>query len=418
MGDRPLELITASRLKDARACIRLHYYRYVALRRPRVVPRALAFGIVLHSGLAGWWRAIRDGYDPLTMAIADITLSFGDLVGASLDQADLDEMHLSIIEELMIGYHARWREGAADYDVLHVEERFEGPLVNPATGRRSQSYQQGGKLDLVLRRRSTRRVWLVEHKSSSENITPGSTYWNKLKMDPQISLYYAGARALTGEDPEGCLYDVISKPTMRLLRATPEADRKFTQGKKCKVCDGRGGIPKVGADAKAHGSVVDVSVTETLIPCMACESSGWVERPRLYANQRAEDETMADFRVRLAADIAEHPDEYYARGEVVRVGNELAESAADVWMQARLIHEARIGGRYPRNPDACFRMGGECPYWGVCTGSADLADEIKFRDSSKHEELEPEKTVEQRLSGFDPGEDMPSPSGPEREGSE
>jgi hypothetical protein len=39
-------------------------------------------------------------------------------------------------------------------------------------------------------------VLVVEHKTSSEDVTPGSFYWSRLRMDGQVSVYFDGARAL------------------------------------------------------------------------------------------------------------------------------------------------------------------------------------------------------------------------------
>jgi hypothetical protein len=68
-------------------------------------------------------------------------------------------------------------------------------LINPATGRASQTRQLGGKLDVLVRDQDSRAL-IIEHKTSSEDLGPGSDYWRRLRMDPQISTYFVGARAL------------------------------------------------------------------------------------------------------------------------------------------------------------------------------------------------------------------------------
>ena len=173
---------------------------------------------------------------------------------------------------------------------------------------------------------------VVEHKTTSADITPGSPYWRRLALDAQVSLYLGGAGAL--------LYDVIKKPSLRPLRATPVEARRYT---------------KAGT---------------------------------LYAAQREHDETPDAYEARLLADIAQHPDAYYQRGTVVRTEEEAREAGRDVWMAARMIRESRYLDAWPRNPSACDAYGRTCDYWPVCSGTASLDDDVLYRDAgAQHEEL-------------------------------
>jgi hypothetical protein len=47
-------------------------------------------------------------------------------------------------------------------------------------------------------------------------------------MDGQVSTYFDGAASL-GLDVAGCIYDVIGKPGIRPLQATPVEARKYTK---------------------------------------------------------------------------------------------------------------------------------------------------------------------------------------------
>ena len=173
---------------------------------------------------------------------------------------------------------------------------------------------------------------VVEHKTTSADITPGSPYWRRLALDAQVSLYLGGAGSL--------LYDVIKKPSLRPLRATPVEARRYT---------------KAGT---------------------------------LYAAQREADETPDAYEARLLADIAQHPDAYYQRGTVVRTEEEAQEAGRDVWMTARMIRESRYLDAWPRNPSACDAYGRTCDYWPVCSGTASIDDDVLYRDAgAQHEEL-------------------------------
>lgn len=291
------------------------------------------------------------GYRPTAIAAP---LAFGKLIHAALEAwSDVDpEMRLAealsaisksdaepidkvIADELMRGYDARWLGVNIGY--IADEATFETALTNPVSGRDSRTWRLAGKLDKVVSRADG--VWIMEHKTSGQSIEPGSVYWQKLQLDTQISTYLVGANALK-YNPLGCIYDVIGKPRIRPYKATPIEDRKYT---------------KAGA---------------------------------LYANQRAEDESIEDFRARLRADIADKPDRYYQRGEVFRTEEENREAACDLWQIAHNIRDCQLSGTWPRNPDNCWKYERACDYWPVCVGECSIEDPIRYRKSeTPHEEL-------------------------------
>lgn len=324
-------LLTASRLRAARACQRLHHIEYSLRYRPAVDADALRFGTLLHKALEAWWLASNNRLDAALVAIAANEADPFDRVRA---------------EELMRGYDIRW--GSEPYQTVLVEAQFEMDLVNPSTGRPSQTWKLGGKVDGVVIDGQGRKL-LIEHKTASGDISPGSEYWRRLRMDLQVSVYFAGARAL-GHDVEACVYDVIGKPGQKPLKATLPESRKF----------------------KKDGT--------------------------LYAGQRETDETPEEFRLRYREAIAENPNAYYQRGEVVRLDSEMADAMFDIWQTARQVREAELAGRAPRNPDACVRFGRTCPYFDVCSGEASLDDTARFRKSQKHPELSPEVLPKEQVA--------------------
>lgn len=331
---RHLPLLTVSQMKSFRSCHRKHHFAYNLGVRPVERPLPLRFGTLVHRALEAWWlpsgatAAVPAGDARLAAALA--------VLAAAVDEDPFDVLRA---EELMRGYHLRWIDDADAYETIAVEQQFRAPLVNPETGAPSRTFELGGKSDVIVRERRSSRMLLVEHKTSTEDIGPGSEYWRRLTLDGQVSTYLVGARAL-GYPVEGCLYDVLARPRMQQLKATPEDARKYT---------------KAGT---------------------------------LYANQRAEDETPDDFRARLRGRIAEAPDDFYQRGIIVRLEDEERDAAFDTWQTARLIREAQLAGRHPRNPDSCTQWGRTCAYFDVCTGAASLDDASRFRHVERvHEEL-------------------------------
>lgn len=337
MNASALALLTQSRLASARACQRLHHLKYELGYRAIVELGGRKFGTLVHKGLEALWRARMakaSAEDALNAALAAV-------------QGEADPFERVKAEVLLAGYSARWPD--TDYEVLAVEAQFTSELRNPATGAASRTWVLAGKIDVVVREIATGRVLIVEHKTSSEDITPGSFYWRRLRMDNQISTYFAGATAL-GYDPAACLYDVIGKPGIRPAKATPVEARKYTKPTK-------------------------------------------TEPSRLYKDQRENDETPDEYRARLTDAVAAEPDRYFARGEVVRLDGEMDDALTDIWDTAKQIQEAKIAGRNPRNPSACMAYGRACDFFEHCSGTAALDDPALFtRSDNVHPELAQETT--------------------------
>lgn len=366
-----MEILTNSRAKAFRRCARLEQISYQQGYRPRETAEALRFGDLVHVGLEAWWR----------------TEGEGRLVAAFLAVAarEADDFARAQVEELLRGYHFRWAdEGIVPVAFLDgtvgVEVEFRAPLVNPETGAPSRTYELGGKLD-VLAHDADGRVVIVEHKTSSENITTGSAYWQKLRMDSQVSTYFTGAEAL-GHPADACLYDVIGKPHIEPAKATPMEARKYTlpKFKACPACAKKGGIES--APHTIEGVTCEAD-PETGKRRLMTDPGG-----RLYAAMRDRDETPDEYRERLRADIAERPEAYYQRGEVVRLERDLHEYQLDTWQTAQTMRDYRRLQIAPRNPDACAQFGRLCSFFDVCTGAASLDDAQRFeRLDHVHPEL-------------------------------
>ena len=315
-----LRVITNSELSTFRRCQREHHLAYQLGYRAIEDAEALRFGTAIHLGLESWWKA-----EGIVVAIARAT------------EHAADEFEAARLRVLLRGYAARWVAPLPDVEGVEVE--FRAPLLNPETGAPSRTYALGGKIDVLLKH------GLVEHKTTALEIGPGSTYWRKLALNAQVSTYYTGARSL-GIEVDHCLYDVIRKPTIRPLKATPEEARKYTK-------DGR-----------------------------------------LYATQRAEDETPEAYEERLTEEVAKDPDKYFQRGTVVRLEAEERDAQLDTWQLTRLMRESELAGRHPRNTDACERYAKMCPFFDVCSGVASLDDPSRFtRVENVHQELSAESAA-------------------------
>ena len=325
-----LSVLSNSAIACYRSCPRKFKYRYVKLRRTRRVTEALRFGSFFHCGLNAWWGTDGPAEEKLCAALIAMRKR------AEERPDDADPYDLVKAEELILGYTARW--GNEDYETVAVEKQFDVPLVNPESGRPSKTYRVQGAIDVVARRNG--KLFQVEHKTTSSDITPGADYWRKVSaLDPQVSTYLSAARA-AGYELDSCVYDVVRKVGLRPGKATPEESRKYTK-------DGF-----------------------------------------LYKTQRAEDETPEEFRERVRATIAESPEKYYARGPIVRLEQDEKEHAGDIWQTAAMIRLSENSGHFPRNPGACEQFHTMCEFFDVCSGVASIDDDNRFRTAERaHEEL-------------------------------
>lgn len=316
-----MELLTASRLRSYRQCPRQHYHAYVQSIREIHQSPALEFGTAIHKALEVWWKN-PDCENRLELALDTLP--------------ELEPFALARAAAMVVGYDTFW--GDAGFAALEVEKEFRFPLLNPESGKMSRTWEMAGKIDAIVRGPDG-RVWVLEHKTTSEDASVGSVYRQRLTIDGQVSQYVLGALSLD-YDPVGVIYDVLVKPSQKPLKATPEALRKTRKD----------GEP--------------------------------------YAGQRTEDESAEDYLSRVVDAISAAPHEYYQRVEVVRLDAESDEYLYDVWQLADQMRESARTGRAPRNPDACFRYGSPCAYWGVCTGTASLDDPTRFIKTGPNPELE------------------------------
>ncbi len=319
-----LRVLTNSEMATFRRCQREHKHAYVDGYRSREDADALRFGTLWHLGLEQLYLG-----NGLEHAIEVAT------AGAA------DAFEAAKLRVLLTGYEARWGEMGPELE--GVEERFYAPLVNPETGRASNTFVLGGKLDVRM------RDAFMEHKTTSDDIGLGSLYWRVLTLDSQVSTYYAGARQL-GTDAQKCIYDVVKKPGIR-----PKQIPLVEDGAKV-VLDQAGERVRT-KDGKKWRETGDTAL-------------GYVLQTR--------DETAEEYEARLLEDVMANPDAYYQRGEVVRLEAELREAMQDAWDVGQQMLEARRAGRAPRNAQACRRWGSVCAFFDVCSGTASLEDTSRF----------------------------------------
>ena len=158
----------ASEMKLYLACPRKWHHAHGSRRVPRAESEALTRGRAVHRWLEGWWSgsAVELPEDPIARACC-------------------------------LGYDAYW------------QHPLEGRWLTEASWRAELGgVACAGTLDAVA------GDAIVEHKTTSQDITPGSMYWRQVvTTDVQVSMYRAAFPGAT------ILYDVIRKSSLRPLRA-------------------------------------------------------------------------------------------------------------------------------------------------------------------------------------------------------
>jgi len=314
-----VQLLTNSRMSCARVCLRKHLISYEYGIRPAVDSVPKRIGSAFHRAME---------FDALGQDWAEAVRSFG-----------LDAYEEETVLRLVMGH--RWRYEAEPMEIVAVEVPFQLPLVNPDTGAETPIWNRAGKIDAIVRL-ADGRLALLERKTTSDDVEPASDYWTRIRIDQQNIGYFLAARDL-GYDVQTIVYDVVRKPTIKPLRATPPESKKYTK-------DGK-----------------------------------------LYANQREEDETPTAYGERIREDMAARPEFYFARMEIPRLEQDLELYRHEVWEQQLSLRAAQRSGHWFRSPHSCKTFLGLCEFLNVCSRT-DLAENTPdgyVRMSDSHPELSP-----------------------------
>lgn len=182
---------------------------------------------------------------------------------------------------------------------------------------------------------------IVTHNTTTSDIRPGGSYWQRLERNLQIPLYFI-LREDMGRPIDSILWDVVRAPEWRLLPATPPEKREFYKVN-CK--GGKKGDPKPGT--------------------------------------RLEPETMEQFRERVTKAVLANPEEFFQRKRIYRTEEDLEKVRADLYGYARLIQASHESGLWPRNTGACEQYRRECSFAPICHRGADVATCGLYRKREK-----------------------------------
>lgn len=228
---------------------------------------------------------------------------------------------------LLRGYAKRWANDR--FNVISVEDFVQSELYNPSTKATSRTYRIGGKLDVLLEEDG--RVWLMDHKTTSEDIQdPGAAYWRQLTVEGQHH-HYALLQHLNGVRVDGAIWDVIKKPGISPKQVT-KADTSAAL-----------------ASGKYFGDALSL------------EDAAYL--------REIGRETPSMYEARLANDCSEvRPEYYFQRQRIARLDQGLLEYAEELWQHSQDMLYSRRQACFPRNSGACLEYGGACAFLGICSG--------------------------------------------------
>jgi hypothetical protein len=359
-------ILTHSREQSYRTCQRKHYFAYELGLRPKYNADPLRKGGVFHQGI----QEIKEGRTPEYAAKA-VRAIYAEIECPPWLQPYDMAIECETVAAMVEGWGRRWA-GDMICEYVAVEKSFRLPIINPITGKPTPIWESSGKIDAMVRLPDS-RLALMEHKTVSESISPDSDYWQRLKIDNQISRYVLAARA-SGFDVQTTVFDVVRKPGTGPKELTQADSAAFAasgeyHGRRFKV--------------ECPGGDILVDGTPAIII------------PGKKAN--AIKETVGMFGARLLADMAARPDFYFQRCEIPRLESDLVAYQAEAWQMQRNIRQSQLDERefgiaaWPRNTAQCLNMG-KCPYMDLCLGhhgniTNDATPQGFRRVENLHEEL-------------------------------
>jgi len=218
--------VTQSSLATFRECPRKYQYQYQMGRVRRRESTALSLGKTVHGALETWWKSngsLEAAAEWLQQNAVGLEEPDACRVSAMIrhyrppvnlqavtgPRVIADPLSMDDLVSFRPAYETEEQQSWPEFDVVATEQTFKVDITNPRTGRKSQRYALKGMVDGLLRRRSDGALYVLEHKTTSEEIQGFGPYWQRLSIDHQISFYMLATGA------SGVLYDVLRKPLLR-----------------------------------------------------------------------------------------------------------------------------------------------------------------------------------------------------------
>lgn len=317
--------LTNSERSCYRRCPRKWYYNYQLLRVPVQTSEPLWFGSAIGKGLDAIWDGRSDFLKPFS---------------AYIEKHGYKDSEKLLVpnfkgEAMLTAYSRLYLDDLDTYEVIATEH----PISYDMNG-----VTLKGMLDKVLRHKISGKLYVLDHKTTKDDIQdPSSDYWQIKILDPQLVGYKVALEAEFGE-PVSMIYDSIKK--------------HGSKGPKL-----RKGVRKKQSESDEAWEMRKADETES-----------WKE----YAD-------------RLMSDYCDNPDEYFRRRVIERSKEELVEWEGEFMTDAHAIEHAKGGAAHPKNHGSCGKAHYKCEYFNVCTKMDSIESDNFVTKKFRHPELENEK---------------------------
>jgi hypothetical protein len=239
-----------------------------------------------------------------------------------------DDLFLAAkIAALVTAYDAAWSNSLQGWSLTDVEKELFAKLVNLDTGRYSRKFILKGYVDKVFRDPHGAVVFL-DHKTSSEDVSdPTGTYWKRLEVDTQSTMYKLLFLA-NGIEVDRIIWDVVRKPGIRPRKITKEERKTLDE------------------TGKYFG--IDIS-----------DSPGETESPWCFFAR------VLDWAILNSNTV-------FVRREIVRTEQDMYVLNQNIWEGTRLVQFCESHKCWPMNPGSCVAYNRLCEYSEVCHSGADI----------------------------------------------
>ena len=231
----------------------------------------------------------------------------------TISQWTKDEYETEYFRGMAAAYRQEYRGWFREAMLMDVERHIEKPLLD-------SNWSLQGYIDKLIKTPQL-GLCLVDHKTTTEDLHPGSRYWARLENDPQSTMYLLLA-TLDGLDVDTILWDVAKKPSIK--------PKKLTK--------------KQLEEVKEKGTYFD---HELEYPDRVTE----LESPECYG-----------IRVFLWC----RDNNAFQRHWLIRTPEAVESVLVSSHQVARLIDAAKIMEAWPQNFGACVDYGRPCDYAPIC----------------------------------------------------
>ena len=344
---------TASSISTGAQCPKLYKYKYVQGYREEITG-PIRIGILFHKGVEEYWL----GNDLATAISSMEAMSKED----DWWESDNGKVAYARCCAYVKGYYAKYHGQDTTRDTAHnghpttmfIEKEFEFRL---------NGVNYRGKMDVLILDRKLNEITIIEHKTTSTDISIGGSYLRKLPIDIQLTIYRQAAidllkKRVTWDEQSGGV----------LIRKNPN-------------------------DFVMPTIVYDVVQTTKASPRQKTKKEGGhpvkkrKDETQEEVEKRKEEnlETLTEFTERIAKEYKEES-EKYVRHEVMCTKDEHTIRLIELEEYVKLLQNK--GFLEIRNSTACGNYGG-CAFLDVCTRTGRLDD---FSKIEKVEDLHQELT--------------------------